>query len=82
MRFVNYYFDVFLSMQISRTINYISIIGGGLLALYAQSQEEQNNYLIIAGLVLLVFGIYRTARQVPSKFASDEEVTNDDENTD
>ncbi len=58
-------------MKLSRTINYICIIAGGLLALYAQSEAEQNTYLLLAGLVLLVFGIYRTSSRIPSKYENE-----------
>lgn len=51
----------------SRLINLICIVAGGLVALYAQAQEKQNTYLLMGGLVLLMFGIYRTSRNIPSK---------------
>jgi uncharacterized membrane protein YccC len=54
-------------MTVSRLINFICIIAGGLVALYAQAQEQQNMYLLMGGLVLLMFGIYRTSRNIPSK---------------
>ncbi|BAO77103.1 hypothetical protein [Winogradskyella sp. PG-2] len=62
-------------MNISRTINFICIVVGGLVALYAQAQEQQNTYLLTAGIVLLMFGIYRTSRNIPSKFDKQEEET-------
>ncbi len=71
----------FCDMQISRTINYICILAGGLVALYAQAEEKQNTYLLLGGLVLLMFGIYRTARQIPSKYENQntEEQPHDEE---
>lgn len=62
-------------MNISRLINFISIALGGLVALYAQAQEKQNMYLLMGGLVLLMFGIYRTSRNIPSKFDKQEDET-------
>ena len=62
-------------MNISRLINFICIVAGGLVALYAQAQEEQNTYLLMGGLVLLMFGIYRTSRNIPSKSDKQEEET-------
>ncbi len=62
-------------MNISRLINLICIAAGGLVALYAQAQEQQNMYLLMGGLVLLMFGIYRTSRNIPSKFDKQEEET-------
>lgn len=60
-------------MNISRTINFICIVVGGLIAFYAQAQQEQNSYILIGGIVLLVLGIYRTSRNIPSKHDKPEE---------
>lgn len=59
----------------SRTINFICIVIGGLVALYAQAQEKQNLYLLLVGIMLLMFGIYRTSRNVPSKFDKQDDET-------
>lgn len=74
-------------MSISRTINLICIIVGGIIAVYAQAEAQQNTYLLIGGVVLLMFGIYRTSRNIPSKYDKQEEDTfvktetiDDDEN--
>ena len=60
-------------MNISRTLNFICIVVGGLIAFYAQAQEEQNTYILLGGIMLLMFGIYRTSRNIPSKFDKEEE---------
>ena len=60
-------------MDISRLINYICIVAGGCVALYAQAAEQQNTYLLMGGLVLLMFGIYRISRNIPSKHDKEEE---------
>jgi len=54
-------------MNISRIINFICIVSGGAIAIYAQAEKQQNSYVLIAGIVLLMFGIYRTSRRIPSK---------------
>ncbi|SDI50723.1 hypothetical protein [Winogradskyella thalassocola] len=59
-------------MNISRLINFICIVVGGAVAFYAQAQQEQNTYILMGGIVLLVFGIYRTSRNIPSKFDKEE----------
>jgi putative Mn2+ efflux pump MntP len=61
----------------NRKINYILMIIGGLVAFYAQAEKKQNEYLLIAGIVLLMLGIYRLARTIPSK-KDDENTTTDD----
>ena len=60
-------------MNISRTLNFICFVVGGLIAFYAQAQEEQNTYILLGGIMLLMFGIYRTSRNIPSKFDKEEE---------
>ncbi len=60
-------------MNLSRIINIICIVIGGVIAIHAQAEEEQNVYLLVGGIVLLMFGIYRTSRNVPSKFDNQEE---------
>jgi len=58
-------------MNISRSINYIFIAVGAIVALYAEKQEEQNQLLLIGGIVLLMIGIYRISKHIPSKKDSD-----------
>ena len=60
-------------MNLSTIINIISIVIGGVIAIHAQAEQEQNVYLLVGGIVLLMFGIYRTSRNVPSKFDNQEE---------
>ena len=59
-------------MNISRIVNLLAIIIGGGIALCAQADEKQDTYMLIAGIVLLMFGIYRTSRNIPSKFDKQE----------
>ncbi len=74
----------FCRMKLSKYINIICIILGGAVALYAQAEEQQNTYVLIGGIVLLMFGIYRISRHVPSKFENQQEEsfiqTEEDEN--
>ena len=62
-------------MTISRLINFICIVVGGLVALYAQAQEQQNIYLLMGGIVLLMLGVYRTSRNIPSKYDKQDDET-------
>ncbi len=48
-------------------INYIFILAGGVVALYAQAGETQNQYLLIGGVVVLMIGLYRISRNLYSK---------------
>ena len=59
-------------MNFSRLLNIILILIGGLIALYAQAEAKQNNYLLIAGIVLLMVGLYRISSKIPSKDNTDD----------
>ncbi|OUR99022.1 hypothetical protein A9Q86_13215 [Flavobacteriales bacterium 33_180_T64] len=61
----------------SRTVSYILIVIGAIIAIYAQAQEQQNQYILIGGIVVLMLGIYSISRNIPSKNDSDE---NDNQN--
>ena len=56
----------------SKTINYILIVVGGGITFYAQAEEQQNEYILIGGVVMLMLGIYRLARTIPSRFEKEE----------
>ncbi len=63
-------------MNISKNINYILIAVGGIVALYAQNQEEQNQLVMIGGLVVMMIGIYRISKRIPSKKDSEDDLQN------
>ena len=48
-------------------INYILILFGAGVAIYAKASEKQNVVILIIGLAILMFGIYRLASGIPSK---------------
>lgn len=60
-------------MNISKNINYILIAVGAFVSLYAQNQETQNEALLIGGIVVLMIGIYRISRHIPSKKDRDDD---------
>ncbi len=47
--------------------NYILIVIGAIVALYSKAGTEQNQYVLIGGIVVLMIGIYRISRNIPSK---------------
>ena len=59
----------------SRTLNILMILVGGSVALYAESGEEQNTYILIGGIFLLMIGLYRLSRGIPSRNEQSEEDT-------
>ena len=48
-------------------LNYILIIIGAVVAMYAKSGMEQNLLILIGGIVVLMLGVYRISRTIPSK---------------
>ena len=63
----------------SRTFNFILILVGGIIALYANSEEKQELYILLIGVMILMFGLYRLSRGISSKSETIEEFTNLDE---
>ena len=55
-------------------LNYILIAIGAFVAMYAKAGENQNQLVLILGIVLLMIGVYRISRTIPSR--------NDDDKTD
>lgn len=47
--------------------NYILIIIGAIVALYSKAGEEQDQFVLIGGIVFLMIGIYRISKNIPSK---------------
>jgi general stress protein CsbA len=55
-------------------LNYILILLGSIVAISAKSGTEQNEYILIGGIVVLMIGVYRISKSIPSKNDDD---TND-----
>lgn len=54
-------------MNLNKTINYVLILIGCAIAIYAQAEEEQNVVILVLGIIILMFGIYRVSSTIPSK---------------
>jgi hypothetical protein len=54
-------------MNMSRIINLLLILIGGFIAIYAQAGANQNQYILVAGIFILMMGVYRISRNIPSK---------------
>ncbi|WP_147676627.1 hypothetical protein [Algibacter pacificus] len=52
-------------------LNYILIVVGAIIAMYAKVNDGQNQYILISGIVFLMMGIYRVSRTIPSKKEED-----------
>lgn len=64
-------------MKISKYINYLLIVIGCFVAIYAQAGEEQDVVILILGIVILMFGLFRISSTIPSKNNSDNEDLNE-----
>ncbi len=53
-------------------LNYILIVIGAIVAMYAKSGTEQNLFVLIGGIVMLMLGIYRVSKTIPSKSDNEE----------
>lgn len=65
-------------MNMSRIINILLIIIGGFVAIYAKAGIEQNEYVLIGGIVILMIGVYRISKNIPSKNDSEAPSDNND----
>ncbi len=56
----------------SRTLNLALILIGGIVAVYAESSEKQNTYILLGGIMLLMIGLYRLSKGISSKNQSED----------
>jgi len=57
-------------------LNYLLIVAGAFVAMYAKTGTEQNQYLLIGGISLLMAGIYRVSKTIPSRNEEDDNSEN------
>ncbi|MCX7550430.1 hypothetical protein [Xanthomarina sp. F2636L] len=60
-------------MNYSKYLNYLLIIIGCIVAIYAQAGEEQDVVILILGIVILMFGLFRISSGIPSKRDTDQD---------
>jgi hypothetical membrane protein len=48
-------------------LNYLLIIVGAVVAIYAKTGREQNQYILIGGITMLMVGIYRISKTIPNR---------------
>jgi uncharacterized membrane protein len=63
-------------------LNYILIALGTCIAMYAKAVASQHQFLLIAGIVLLMIGVYRVSKTIPSKKTSQDVFTVKEEDED
>ena len=63
----------------SRKFNFILIFVGGIIALYANAEDDQELYLLLIGIMILMFGLYRLSRGISERKLNSDEASNIDE---
>ena len=63
----------------SRKFNFILIFVGGIIALYANAEDEQELYILLIGIMILMFGLYRLSRGISERKLKSDEASNIDE---
>lgn len=63
----------------SRFLNFILILVGASIAIYAQAEEQQNQYILIIGIAVLMFGLFRLSSRIPSKHVNDSSIIDEEE---
>lgn len=53
--------------SLGKFLNYIFIIVGAIVAIYAQAGETQNTLVLVIGIVVLMIGIYRISKTIGDK---------------
>ena len=66
-------------MNLSKIINILLILIGGFIAFYAQAGANQNEYVLVGGIFILMTGVYRISRNIPSKYDRENSTENHDE---
>gem|GEM_PF-543824 len=77
------YFIILVLMDVNKgkqSLNLIFILLGGGLLLYDLTQESTNVYISTIGLVLLMFGLYKSTRQWVNDNPKDDDQQNSDKN--
>lgn len=54
-------------LEMPKYIFYIFIVVGAAVAIYAKADQSQNQLILVAGIVVLMAGVYGVARTIPSK---------------
>lgn len=54
-------------MKYKNTISYLLVIIGGSIAIYANAREEQNIFLLVLGIFMLMYGLFIINKSLTSK---------------
>lgn len=68
-------------MKTKQSVNYILIAVGILIAMYAKVDEGQHTVVLILGICVLMFGIFRLSQSIPSKNEKDNDFNTDNDDS-
>lgn len=74
-----YFVSVKFQLFFMKNLNYLLIIIGAVVAVYSKAGAEQNQYVLIGGIVMLMLGIYRISRNIPSRNEEEDSNENQDD---
>lgn len=63
-------------MDRMKYLNYIFIVIGAFVAIYAKAGAQQNQLVLILGIVLLMIGVYRISKTIPSRKDDEDDCNN------
>ncbi|MHA7944385.1 hypothetical protein ACJOV8_015010 [Formosa sp. 3Alg 14/1] len=66
-------------MKTSQSLNYILVVFGILVAMYAKVDDSENTYLLILGICSLLYGAFKISQTIPSKTEKEDEINTEDE---
>jgi len=56
-----------------KNFNYLLIIIGAAVAMYSKAGTEQSQYILIGGIVILMIGVYRISKNIPSRHETEDD---------
>ncbi len=62
--FTKLVFKFALMKSFSKILNYVLILVGASVAIYAQAGEQQDTVILIVGIMVLMLGIYRISKNI------------------
>ncbi|APY00183.1 hypothetical protein [Lacinutrix venerupis] len=66
-------------MKYKNLISYLLIVIGGSIAIYANANKKQSVFLLIIGIIALMYGLFRLNSSLTSKPPKDDYKINDRE---
>jgi len=60
-------------MKYSIKFDYLIVLVGCIVAIYAQAGEQQNVFILLLGIILLMYGLFKISATIPNKKNKDED---------